>query len=61
MDKQTIQEIAALKDRINDLGQRMSEHYMGLHEDSTENISVDQDALMELDARITALEEAILN
>lgn len=57
MDKQTVQEIAALKERINDISQRLSEHYMALHSESTDNISIDQDALIELDARITALEQ----
>lgn len=60
MDRQTMLEIAALKDRVNDLGQRISEHYMGLHQDSTDNIEIDQDALIEIDTRLSRIEDALI-
>lgn len=64
MDRQTNLEITALKDRINELGQRISEHYMGLHEQSTEGIVESQDAILEVsedtDARIAEIEDALI-
>ena len=59
MDKQTRDEIVILKDKINELGQKISIHYMGLHAESNESINIDQDALIELDERLTAIEEML--
>lgn len=64
MDRQTMLEIAALKDRVNELGQRISEHYMGLHAESAEGIVESQDAILEVsedtDSRIAEIEDALI-